>query len=263
MKTVIRTPQFALKDCSDWPLKGVFSPKQNSLFEKGEKAVILFCHGYGASSFDLVPLKDLIDQENRYDAYFPQAPISLGSDSHFVAQAWFDIDWEKRLEFTHHPEKLINEFENFPNVVFRQQSDQSLNLLMKTIEGPLSHYDRFIFCGFSQGSMMVTSLWSLLTVEHKHKVSHLWNLSTCPWRTDWIKNNVHAFEKRNSWKGYYIQSHGEKDEVLPFLGGKKFYQFWQQLSPLAHSQFLAFSGQHEISLEVIEACQKSLSLEGI
>lgn len=203
-----------------------------------DKNVILL-HGYGASMYDLYPLVDYLDPFQKFNWYFPNAPIVLNMGFGMMSQAWFPIDMaevERCMALGTHRDFA----KAFPN-----EFEDSLNKLENFISG--ISCKELVIGGFSQGAMLSSHLAPKLSADILGMVLFSGNLLG----QDYL---VKLLEK--SKKFPFFQSHGRSDNVLGFEYAKALFEL---LKLGGHpGEFFGFDGGHEIPMSVIEKSKKFL-----
>ena len=204
----------------------------NYLFHKqtgADTAVMLF-HGYGADANDLAPLSQVIDQEGRFDWYFPQGILEVPIGPMMTGRGWFSIenrDWEALMR---------GEIDDSP---FTETTKKTLESVLGLTHKLLDSYDKVFIGGFSQGAILTSHAFYRYNFVPKGLIlmsGYLNAPSEYPTIPDQLKVP-------------FIQSHGQADQVLPLAGAKKLYS---QLTEFGlPGEFVEFMGGHEIPMEVI------------
>ncbi len=199
------------------------------------QAGVVLCHGFGAPGTDLVPIADeMIRLEpilRDMLFLFPCAPIEL--DPFYDSRAWWMIDMVKIQMLM-----ACGEFRELRNSVPPELNDRRKQI-HAVIDGVKQSYslsaDKIVVGGFSQGAMLATDvalhypqslagliIWSGTLLNEKN-----WNEAAA------VKSAMRV-----------IQSHGQADPILPFLGAEYLRDMLQRHG---HDvQFVPFLGGHEI-----------------
>lgn len=204
------------------------------IINSSKKAVVLL-HGYGANMQDLAPLAQIVDSQQEYDWFFPDAPLNAQGMPAF-ARAWFPIDIERIQRAA-----LLNERYDLADY-HPPELNSSLAQCEEFFAQNLDVYDEIILGGFSQGGMMALHCYPLLL----EKVSKLVLLSTCllseSTLTQKLKDVVAPIP--------VLFAHGTQDPVIPYETAKNL-AIWlsQNEFPL---EFISHQGGHEIPLDVLK-----------
>lgn len=212
------------------------------------RAIALFCHGFGASGEDLIPLaEELLDDEQLVAqplAYvFPAAPIPL--DPSGMSRAWWPIDMV-RLQ-------MLAESSDFSAMA--DMVPGRLATCRELIAGLLGELQRrweipaacSVVGGFSQGAMLATDV----ALHAAEPLSGLvaWSGALIN-QSEWRKLAV-AQPKLS-----VVQSHGLWDPILPFGTGEALRDL---LTGAGHDvNFISFQGAHSIPPAAIGACRRLL-----
>ena len=215
--------------------------------------VVVFCHGYGASGSDLVPIGDeLLDQcptlQGRVQFVFPEAPLSLDDVGLAGGRAWWPIDMVK-LQLASATGRFRDLRQDRPEglVDSRDRLLETLRLLSERTGVKLS---RFVLGGFSQGAMLSTD--TALALDG--------NLAALIVMSGSLLNESEWLECAPRHSGLRVlQSHGTQDPLLPFAAAEWLRDLLSAAG--ATVEFVPFSGGHQIPFEVFE--QIALLLEGL
>lgn len=202
-----------------------------------ESPVIIMFHGYGADATDLATLNEVLDPDHVFNWYFPDGFIG----THFGGKAWFEID-HQALEKSLLSGVPYDFSERIPPGL-----SMAHEMVLQCVEEIIRDHPRYFIGGFSQGAMLSVDLLlgTQLTPER------LLLLSGAPidikrWKTLSFKNAEQKF----------FQSHGRTDQVIQFEMAKRLNEFLLEKS--GKGPFEAFSGGHEIPLEIINRLKPML-----
>ena len=202
------------------------------------KAIVVICHGFGASATDLVPLaQEMIQRDPALaDAafVFPGAPIEL--DPAFDARAWWMIDVEElqRAQMTGEFRKLRD---NSPELLpeRRQQMTAVIDHFRKQYDLPAS---QVCIGGFSQGSMLTTDV----ALHYPELLGGL-----IVWSGTLLNETVWTQAAQRPEKLNVIVTHGNEDTILPLEGAEALRDM---LTAAGHSvKYAEFRGPHTIPAE--------------
>lgn len=212
---------------------------------KNKRCVVLL-HGFGANFEDLAPLGEILDPEQGFDWYFPNAPLEIPIAPGYVGRAWFPIDLQ-RLQLA----LMQGAKEPLAGEVPSGFSAATL-LLDGMLKELATDYDEIIVGGFSQGSMIATDL--ILTSEQN--VTALLLLSSNMVAKTRYAESLQRRLAKGKGRFKIFQSHGDRDPTLPRTGADSLYQFWlnEGFSP----EYTVFSGGHEIPYPVLEKLKNFL-----
>jgi phospholipase/carboxylesterase len=201
-------------------------------------AAVILCHGFGASSTDLVSLaSELMEADPRLQkaAYiFPGAPLEL--DPMFESRAWWMIDIEKiqrlmeqgqtREMKKESPDRLPACREMINQVIAFAKSEYSLDA------------KQVVVGGFSQGSMLATDV----ALHHEEPLGGL-----VVWSGALINEAVWKEQAQKQTSIPVIQSHGSVDPILPVTGA---HDLRDMLMGAGHKvQYFEFHGPHTITVD--------------
>jgi len=210
--------------------------------EQPSLAVVL-CHGYGAPGTDLVGLAQPLLTTGAADAkkavcIFPTAPLDLAGQGMPGGRAWWPVDLD-RLINRRTPE-LLTQFRRACPEGLVESRERLLALLSEAGKHFGLTADRFVLGGFSQGAMLATDV----ALRLKKSPAGLCVLSGALINEDeWQP----LAAERGPLK--VMQSHGRQDSILPFALGDALREMLSTAG--ANVDFLPFSGDHEIPLEVL------------
>lgn len=193
--------------------------------------VIFMLHGYGANAQDLAGLVNYIDVAGEYSWVFPEAPLKLPYPMQ-NARAWFPID-ERAIQEAMMTGKPRD---------FRGQVVHEMPRLILQMESFINHIGgsrEIILGGFSQGAMMS------LHIHHRlgDKLKGMLLLSSAI-----VDETTLTYQSSNPCPAFV--SHGRSDMVIGVSEGR---YVSEQLSARHYkTDYVEFSGSHEIHFEVIE-----------
>lgn len=211
--------------------------------EQPALAVVL-CHGYGAPGTDLVGLAQPLlsngssDEAGKTVLIFPAAPLDLAGQGMPGGRAWWHVDLD-RLINRRTPE-LLAQFRRACPEGLVEAREHLIALLGEAAKHFSLTADRFVLGGFSQGAMLATDV----ALRLKKMPAGLCALSG-------------ALVNEDEWRPLatergplkVLQSHGRYDSILPFALGEALRDLLANAG--ADIDFLPFSGDHEIPLEVL------------
>lgn len=209
-------------------------------------ALVVLCHGYGASRHDLADLAPGILSQLPADAYvdflFPEAPLSLGATGGREARAWWHLDvaYLQRRQTEGPQGARALQQETFAGLPAARRA------LRQTIEAAMQRanlgYDRVVLGGFSQGAMLTCDL--TLSLEEAPAGLVVWSgtlIDEGRWRR--------LAARRAGLQ--VVQSHGRADPILPFAGATALRSLFEAAGmPVA---FVAFDGGHTVPPSALAA----------
>ena len=218
--------------------------------------VAVFCHGFGASGTDLVPVAgELLDHAGGLDGrirfVFPAAPLSLEAFGMPGGRAWWYLDLERlnaaieqgefRDQRTHVPAEL-------------PEASRLLTALVEDIGETWNvPPGRLLLGGFSQGSMLATDV--ALRLPEAPAALCIWS-GTLLCEAEWRELASHRAGLK------VLQSHGRLDPLLPFAAAEWLRDLMTDGG--LDVEFIEFPGVHTIPAEAIERTAALLeSLIGI
>jgi len=213
-------------------------------------APVFFCmHGYGANAYDLAGLSQYLKFPEGTRFLFPDGivKIDLGYAAGYEGRAWFPIDWAE-IERIRQEGGLRDLSKTLP-AGMAEARDRLIAAMDKLECDPA----KTVIGGFSQGAMLATEIM----LSHKNYLAGLVIFSgTLVNRTGWEGNAAAKFSAVDK-PLRFIQSHGRHDPVLPFQAAERLHEMLTANG--GEGQLIAFEGQHEIPLPVIDATNKWLS----
>lgn len=196
---------------------------------------IILLHGFGANAADLSPLSDILDPARAYNWYMADAPVPIQAGS----LAWFprkqtDLDQALRGELWGNLARYDS-----PDI------NHARDIILSDMEALGLKTGDTVMAGFSQGSMM--ALACAIKVSVRGLV--LWSSAL------YAKQRI-TRELETVRIPPFIQTHGKRDTVLPVEGARELFSLLSRHQE--KSQWLAFDGDHEISMEVLNATSSYL-----
>jgi len=198
-------------------------------------ASIIWLHGLGASSRDLMPIAEALQLPKTFHVkhLFPQASeIAVTINGGFLMPAWYDI-----YELTH--KRTINQTQLL-------NASQAITQLIdnEVMQGIDSR--RIAVAGFSQGGAVAYHT----ALNYPHPLAGLMALSTYLICEDQI--SYHSCNQQMPINIY----HGRQDDVVPESLGRDAHE---QLQAKGYQcQYHQYSIDHSISLQEIKDMSKSL-----
>lgn len=227
--------------------KGSWLSQLPLTFEEQNVTALTLFHGYGANASDLASIAEYYHQRHSSSLeknilwIFPQGPINLSAGfSEFAQRAWFPISVER----------LMMQKIGGPDFLSQQEIEDAERLFknIETYFGLLSTrgIKKIILGGFSQGGMVayhllprvvkffsieLLALFSTVSIDFK-RYDPLWKNSV----------NYQSLKK-------ILQSHGFRDEILPYQEGKNLHAY---LAPyFQDAKFLEINDGHTIPENVL------------
>lgn len=217
-------------------------------------APVFFCmHGYGANAYDLAGLSQYLKFPEGSRLLFPNGILGLdmytgaaSRESEAPNRAWFPIDWAE-IERIRREGGLRDLSKTLPEGM-AEARDQLIDAMQKLECDP----KKTIVGGFSQGAMLATEIM----LSHPEYLAGLVIFSgTLVNRTGWEKLAAEKYAAKNL-KLPFIQSHGKFDQVLPFQAAERLNELLCKNG--GEGRLIAFEGQHEIPMEVIDGTNQWL-----
>ncbi len=196
---------------------------------------VVFMHGYGADSSDLIPLAEIMGLSPKVTWVFPEAPMQVIIAPGFTGKAWFQID-NTRLEAAMVSGEPVDMSESTPKGI-----ETARATVVAMYDELLKQHSKVILGGFSQGAMLATEV----ALVHAVKPAGLVIMSgTLICRSRWS-------ELAPSCEGLkFLQSHGKNDAILGYTYAENLFSMLQDAG--LSGDFFPFSGGHEIPPKVIE-----------
>jgi phospholipase/carboxylesterase len=202
---------------------------------------VVFLHGYGADSSDLVPLSDMMNLSKDVTWVFPEAPLQVIIAPGFTGRAWFQIDTH-RLEQAMIAGEPADLSQSTPKGL-----DSARALVAQMYDELLKQHSKIVVGGFSQGAMLATEL----TLTQSKKPTGLVIMSGAPISIDRWQTLA------ASCPGLpFVQSHGKNDALLGYDFAENLFQILTDAG--LDGEFLSFNGGHEIPPKVIEQISNHL-----
>lgn len=204
---------------------------------------VFFCmHGYGANAYDLAGLSQYLKLPDGSRLLFPEGILGLdmGYGAQYQGRAWFPIDWEE-IERIRREGGLRDLSKNLP-AGMADARDRLIGAMLKLECDP----KKTVVAGFSQGAMLATEIM----LHHSEYLAGLVIFSgTLVNRTGWESMARQKFADKQQ-KLPFVQSHGRFDPILPFLAAERLNELLNKNG--GDGRLIAFEGQHEIPMEVID-----------
>ncbi len=195
---------------------------------------VIICHGYGADCHDLVPLREEMGLSDKARWIFPQAHLQVEIGPGFFGRAWFPIDLEAH-EAALQSGDVVSYAERRPPGM-NEARDKLLSLIAKSGVKP----ENLVLGGFSQGAMLALDAAMVLP----GLVRGLALLSGT------LSDRAGLRERAPAKVGQsFFQSHGEVDQILPFLGAELLFKELETAG--WKGVWCPFRGGHEIPLPVL------------
>lgn len=211
---------------------------------------VVFCHGYGATGTDLVPLAEALVEAAPQLAdgvhfLFPEAPQTLAEFGMPFGRAWWPLSVQ-RLQAQLQSGDFAAIRETIPPGI-----DEARLALTQAIDAwrALRGLERsaIVLGGFSQGAMISIETAAAWETPPRGLIALSGTLiHESAWRTGLAsKPGLPVF-----------QSHGEQDFVLPYIGAEWLRALFQETG--ADLRFCRFRGGHEIPWPVLEGMAEFL-----
>ena len=213
--------------------------ESGEMFDNPDLTVFLF-HGYGADCEDLRSLAEVIRPGARTHFIFPNGPLSVPIGPGWSGSAWWPIDFSR--------------FERPDDLSWTEAMPAELPKLREELLGWISRvepdWNKVVIGGFSQGSMLSLDLFLNAPKIPRGLVllsSALIN------KAEWTEK---AKARAQDGAPRFFQSHGQRDQVLPF---KVASQLETQLIQAGwKGSLFSFPGAHESPMNVIERVNQYL-----
>jgi phospholipase/carboxylesterase len=189
--------------------------------------VVVMLHGFGADAGDLAPLSDVLDPAGEWTFCFPNAPVEVPIGPMMTGRGWFPIS--------------LRELE--AGIDFTKIRPPGLDLSRKLVAELIFELNprKLVVGGFSQGAMVATDF----AMHDPGDVAGMLLYSGVLLDQDnWTKRSAGLKGKK------FIQSHGERDQVIPINGARKLFDILKAGG--VDGSFISFPGAHEIPLNVLQ-----------
>ncbi len=215
------------------------------------RAIVVLCHGFGASGTDLVPVAaELIHQgRGRFDGIrmvFPAAPMQIDSNGYSDSRAWWPIDMLRIQEMMEKGE--LRDLRRDRPPLLDERFEHVAGLLMELERETGLGNERIVLGGFSQGAMLATEV--ALRIKPSLGGLIVWSgtlLAEDQWRA-WARNCVEL---------PIVQTHGRIDPILPFAGAELLKEMFEDAG--LDVRFAAFDGPHTIPRNGIEMAAQMIA----
>jgi phospholipase/carboxylesterase len=195
---------------------------------------IVLMHGFGASYEDLSPLADVMDRGKKYNWIFPNGIVRVPMGPYVEGRAWFPIRMAE-IEAAAARGSFVDFTEILPDGM--KEAERRINSLFDSM-----HLDRSqtIIGGFSQGAMMSMQVALSSQVDFAGVILFSGTfINAKEWRN--------LLSRKTNLK--FFQSHGISDPILSFSIAEKLSKELKESK--MKTEFHAFSGHHEIPMDVI------------
>ncbi|WP_437204924.1 alpha/beta hydrolase [Planctomicrobium sp. SH664] len=217
---------------------------------RAPRLIAVFCHGFGASGDDLVPVgAQLLDHFSslldEIQIVFPAGPLSLEMHGLPYGRAWWPLDMQKLMMASQQGTFRDLRGESPPELPQARNALMGvLQQLQQNFELP---YSRFVIGGFSQGSMLATDV--ALHLDEPPGGLVVWS-GTLLNEADW-RGRMHRLSGVP-----IVQSHGRLDPLLPFEAATWLRDLFIESG--ANVQFFDFPGPHTIPPQALQGAGQLL-----
>jgi phospholipase/carboxylesterase len=210
-------------------------------FDNPERTFFLF-HGYGADCEDLRSLAQVMNTGHETHWIFPNGPLSVPIGPGWSGSAWWPID--------------LSRFEKPDDLSWTAAEPKELPKLREEILAWIARvepdWNKVILGGFSQGAMLATDLFLHAPQTPRGLVLLSGALiNSAAWTA---QAKVRAADPARPPR--FFQSHGQKDQVLPFKVASQLETMLIQAG--FKGSLMSFSGTHEIPMNVVEKVNQFL-----
>lgn len=204
----------------------------------GDGPAVVLLHGYGAPGDDLAALWRVLRVPRGTRFVFPEAPLTLPQYGS-LARAWWHIDIEAIQRAASSGQVRDRSREEPAGLA---EAHAAVNELLDHVQERLSvSPQRLVLGGFSQGAMLSCdvalrggrALAGLVLLSGTLICSEVWSAAAS------ARRDLPVF-----------QSHGRRDEILPWEGAVALRELWQQAGVTL--DFVPFQGGHEIPPVVLQ-----------
>lgn len=208
----------------------------------GDGPLVCLLHGYGANGEDLAGLWRVLDVPDGTRFAFPEAPISLAAMFGMPSYAWWHIDVERFMHAAQTGIGMNALFDEEPDGLpaAREKVQTWLTTLGQRLGAPRR---RTVLGGFSQGAMLSADVALHLQGEDEGLAGLALLSGALINRRGWQPLLASAVSAPR------FQSHGTRDDILPFAAAEALDQF---LAPRFPGALRRFNGRHEIPTDVID-----------
>lgn len=209
------------------------------------KAIIIFCHGFGAPGDDLVGLRNelvaLKPSLRQARFIFPEAPLSLAAYGMGEgSRAWWLLDMDRIVAYQNNDPAVREALEVAEPEGLTSARQAMLKLLDEVTKQTTLPYSKVLLGGFSQGAMLTTDL-ALRQEEAPLGLAIMSGTLIC--RDVWTK-------RAPGRAGLQVfQSHGEEDPLLPYATALKLKSLLTDAGLTV--DFTSFDGGHGIALPAL------------
>ncbi|MGI9519762.1 MAG: alpha/beta hydrolase [Pirellulaceae bacterium] len=219
--------------------------------EKGLRAVVMLCHGFGAPGEDLVPcaaelFRSEPDRLQQIRFVFPAGPLELDMGGFYESRAWWPIDMAKLQQMIDSGD--VRDMRQSRPELLDTRRDQIMSVIEQLREESELAPARFVLGGFSQGAMLATE--TALSLPDQVGGLIVWSgtlLGESTWRE-------YAATKSGL---KIVQSHGNQDPILPFVGAQWLRDLFAEFE--MQNEFIEFAGPHTIPREGITLAAKLIA----
>ena len=204
----------------------------------GSGPVVMLLHGFGAPGNDLVPLADVLNVPIGTRFVFPEGPLTLSFGPR-DARAWWLIDMGRIAQ-----DQAAGRVRDLSNEIPKglAPARETMLAFLKEVEHTLGAESRkTVLGGFSQGAMLTCDAMLHTDRPYAGLVQLSGNLLA---QQVWSP----LMPKR---KGLSVfQSHGVRDEILPYVGAERLRDTLSQSGLTV--EWHRFRGGHEIPEPVLQ-----------
>jgi phospholipase/carboxylesterase len=213
----------------------------------GDGPLVILLHGFGAPGDDLVALHRALPVPAGTRFVFPAAPLAL-PPQYGNGRAWWPIDLAAYEDAMARGE--LRELAREIPAGLPAARSAVLGLLDACFAELGARPERTVLGGFSQGAMLSCDV--LLHDRHPLAGAVLWSgsiLAASEWQPRMAARKTIPI----------LQSHGTADPILPFFGAEALRDLLVAAGFTV--DFIAFRGQHEIPVPVLQKTQAFLAAQ--
>ena len=215
------------------------------------KLGFVLCHGYGAPGTDLLPLAQVLLQENpqleqQIQFLFPEAPLSLEEIGLPGGRAWWPLNI-RQLQLQLQANR-IDEIRGACPPGLVEARDSAVAAIDAWRQAAGLNWSQVVIGGFSQGAMLTMEIIAHMPEAPAGMVLLSGTLIR---EGEWQR----GLARRAGLP--VLQTHGQYDVVLPFGAALWLKDLLTQAG--CQLQFIPFPGGHEIPWEVLEALSEFLA----